>query len=144
MRFSVVKEIQKEDPSYDPIASARERAGVSEPLFRFCENYIYADGYYGPYSAEDMFDEASAEERGLAPTEIQLCDTRSKCLAVLRSVAEEIGDYVETGYEFNDCSGNEEEVEIGRTDSSDIVDDLFRYVRDIYGSSILSRRLRFL
>jgi hypothetical protein len=137
MRFSVVKEIQKEDPSYDPIPFACERSGISEPLFRFCGNYIYADGYYGPYSVEDMFDEESAEGRGLAPAEIQLCDTRDKCLAVLRSVAEEIGDYVDIQYALDE-NDNEVEVEEPRVDSSDIVNDLFHYVREIYGSSILS------
>lgn len=137
MRFSVVKEIQKEDPSYDPIPYACERAKVSEPLFRFCSNYVYADGYYGPFAVSDMFDEASIEERGLAPAEVQLCDTRERCLDVLRSVAEEIGDYVETGYELDEDE-NETEVEISRTDSREIVDDLFHYVREIYGSSILS------
>ena len=137
MRYSIVREIQKDGTSYDPITYALERAKVSRPLFRFCENYIYADGYYGPYSVNDMFDEADAEERGLTPADLQLCDTRDKCLAILRSVAEEIDDYVEMEYELDE-DNNEVEVEASRIDASEIVDDLFRYVREIYGSSILS------
>ena len=53
------------------------------------------------------------------------------------ATAEEIDDYVEIGIGIDE-DGEEHEYEECRTDSRDIVDDRFRYVREIYGSSILS------
>ena len=135
-RNGIVAAIREEDPGYDPIPSALVAAGIPEPVYRFAANYIYADGYYGPFRVSEMLDESSAEERGLTPETLALCDTRDKCLTVLASVASEIGDYVETCY-VEDEDGNETEEGISRVDSRDIVDDLFDYVRAIYGDSIL-------
>ena len=135
-RNGVIAAIREEDPGYDPIPSAIERAGIPEPVYRFAASYIYADGYYGPFRVSEMLDESSADERGLTPETLALCDTRDKCLTVLASVASEINDYVETSY-VEDGDGNETEEEISRVDSREIVDDLFDYVRAIYGDSIL-------
>ena len=138
-RNGVIAAIREEDPGYDPIPSAIERAGIPEPVYRFAASYIRADGYYGPFRVSEMLDESSADERGLTPETLALCDTRDKCLSVLASVASEINDYVETSY-VEDGDGNETEEEISRTASREIVDDLFDYVRAIYGDSVLSFR----
>lgn len=135
-RNGVIAAIRKEDPGYDPIPSALVAAGIPEPVYRFAASYIYADGYYGPFRVSEMLDETSAEDRGLTPETLALCDTRDKCLSVLASVASEIGDYVETSY-VEDEDGNETEEETSRVDSRAIVDDLFDYVREIYGDSTL-------
>ena len=135
-RNGVIATIREEDPGYDPIPSALAAAGIPEPVYRFAVSYIYADGYYGPFRVSEMLDESSAESRGLTPETLALCDTRDKCLTVLASVASEIGDYVDIGYQ-EDEDGNEVEEEISRVDSQEIVDDLFDYVRAIYGDSIL-------
>ena len=135
-RNGIVAAIREEDPGYDPIPSAIVAAGIPEPVYRFAASYIYADGYYGPFRVSEMLDESSAEERELTPETLALCDTRDKCLSVLASVASEINDYVEIGYQ-EDEDGNEVEEEISRVDSREIVDDLFDYVREIYGDSVL-------
>ena len=135
-RNGIVAAIREEDPEYDPIPSAIERAGIPEPVYRFAASYIRADGYYGPFRVSEMLEESSAESRGLTPETLALCDTRDKCLSVLASVASEISDYVETCY-AEDEDGNEIEEEVSRVDSRAIVDDLFDYVRAIYGDSIL-------
>ena len=135
-RNGIIAAIRKEDPEYDPIPAALVAAKIPEPVYRFAASYIYADGFYGPFRASEMLDESSAEDRGLTPETRALCDTRDKCLSVLAAVASEIGDYVETCY-VEDEDGNETEEETYRVDSRAIVDDLFDYVRAIYGVSIL-------
>jgi len=137
MRHSLIREIQEDDPSYDPIPQALIRAKIPEPVFRFAEQFIFWDGHYGPFSTKDLLEEASIEERELTEETFALCDSRDKCLAVLRAVAEEIDDYTEIAFDIDE-DGEEREYEECRTDSRDIVDDRFHYVREIYGSSILS------
>ena len=137
MRHSLICKIQEDHPSYDPIPQALIRAKIPGPVFRFAEQYIHWDGHYGPFSTKDLLEEASIEERELTEETFALCDSRDKCLAVLRAVAEEIDDYVEIAFDIDE-DGEEREYEECRTDSRDIVDDRFHYVREIYGSSILS------
>ena len=125
-----------EDPEYDPIPAALVAAKIPGPVYRFAASYIHADGWFGPFTVADLLDESSAEDRGLTPETLALCDTRDKCLSVLAAVASEIGDYVETCY-AEDEDGNEIEEETSRVDSRAIVDDIFGYVREIYGDSVL-------
>ena len=135
-RNGVIAAIRENDTEYDPIPSAIVAAGIPEPVYRFAASYIYVDGYYGPFTVSEMLDNYSAGERDLTPETLALCDTRDKCLSVLASVASEIDDYVEISYQ-EDEDGNETEEEVSRVDSRAIVDDLFDYVREIYGDSVL-------
>jgi hypothetical protein len=134
-RNGIISVIREDDPSYDPIPAALAKSGIQEPVFRFAESYIYADGYYGPFSASDLLDESSAEERGLTPEMLSICDTRDKCLDILSRVAGAIGDYTEMRYE-EDEDGNGTEWEEASVDAREIVDDRFAYVREIYGSRV--------
>ena len=135
-RNGIVAAIRENDPEYDPVPEALRRAGIPEPVYRFASAYVYWDGYHGPFTVSDVLDESSAESRGLTPETLALCNTRDKCLSVLAAVASEIGDYVETCY-AEDEDGNETEEEISRVDSRAIVDEVFGYVREIYGDSVL-------
>ena len=50
MRNNIIDIIRENDPEYRPLPETIEK----DPLFRFAESYIYADGYFGPFNARDI------------------------------------------------------------------------------------------
>lgn len=144
MRNNIIDRIREDDPEYRPISEEAEK----DPLFRFAESYIYADGYYGPYTPEEIIRESGIRERGLslsqAKTILRWKDPREECLSILKDAADTISDYRETCYASCDEVGcvseechAEHEYEETRADSSDIKHARFSYVYEIYGRGII-------
>ena len=114
---SVVDQIRETNPSYDPLETAREKAGISVDTLKAAINRVYYDGYYGPISPESWL-----EQDGREPS------TVSGALDILAKVAENVEDYWdnedgEFGFDFNNL-----------VDSTDIVKSEWKFLIDIYGS----------
>lgn len=156
-RYSILEEIRKQDPSYDPIPSALEKAGISPALYRFAKRAITYDGWHGPFTLEYLFEECSPEERGLTKEEVEQLgegEWRDVCLTVLREVAEQIDDYTQD--EFYPCEGEcicgSEDCQCFNCETKydehyateimyegDIIaKDIFSFVQEIYGGSIFA------
>jgi len=144
MRNSIIKRIRENDPEYRPISEATEK----DPLFRFAESYIYADGYYGPFTAREILEESGLEGRGLTLSQAKRIlrweDPREECLSILKDAADSIDDYKETFYASCDEVGcvseechAEHEYDETVAGSSDIKRERFSYVYEIYGRGIL-------
>lgn len=139
MRNSIIERIRENDPEYRPISEETEK----DPLFRFAESYIYADGYFGPYTPEEIIRESGIRERGLTLSQakkiLRWKDPREECLSILKDAADSIDDYKETFYGTCDDPECEIEHEYDETvaDSSDIKRERFSYVYEIYGRGVI-------
>ena len=113
---SVIELIQDENPSYNPIESARLAAGIKKDTLTAAVDRVFYDGYYGPISPASW-----EEEDGRKPY------TVTEALDILRQVAENVEDYWdkndgEFGFDFN-----------SRVDSYDIVRAAWPFLTEIYG-----------
>ena len=95
MSKSVIALIQDNDPSYNPLVTACEKAGISTELLDAAEDRVYYDGYYGPINDAEW-----EEQDGRKPYSV------SEALDIMRRVNDEIEDYWdkddgEFGYDFN-------------------------------------------
>lgn len=145
MRNSIIERIRENDPEYRPISEETEK----DPLFRFAESYIYADGYYGPFTAREILEESGLEGRGLTLSQakkiLRWKDPREECLSILKDAADSIEDYREIMYvgcddvECEPCLKDfaSHEVEETLAEASDIKRERFSYVYEIYGRGII-------
>jgi len=144
MRNNIIDRIREDDPEYRPISEAIEK----DPLFRFAESYIYADGYFGPFTARQILEESGLEGRGLTMSQakriLRWSDAREECLNILKDAADTIEDYKEICYASCDEVGcvseechAEHEYEETRADANDIKHARFSYVYEIYGRGII-------
>jgi hypothetical protein len=113
---SVIEMIQDENPSYDPIETAREKAGISKDLLTAAIDRVFYDGYFGPIRPDDW-----AIEDGRDPY------TVAEALEIMRKVADNVEDYwdnddEEFGFDYN-----------SRVDSYDIVKAAWPFLTEIYG-----------
>lgn len=113
---SVVDMIRDENPSYNPIETAREKAGIDEETLKAAIDRVYMDGYYGPIRPDDW-----AEQDGRKPYNVP------DALDILAKVAENVNDYWDSedgefGFDFNN-----------RVDSTDIVKSEWKFLVEIYG-----------
>jgi hypothetical protein len=114
---SLIELIQDNDPSYNPIETARIAAGIDVDTMNAAVDRVFYDGYYGPISPIDW-----EEEDGRKPYSV------SEAIEILRNVAENVEDYWdkddgEFGFDYN-----------SRVDSYDIVKDAWPFLTEIYGS----------
>lgn len=144
MRNNIIDRIREDDPEYMPLPEAIEK----DPLFRFAESYIYADGYYGPFTAREILEESGLEERGLTLSQakriLRWNDPREECLSILKDAADTIEDYKTEDYVMCDdgactvcaCDGGHLDT-VSVADSDDIKHARFSYVYEIYGRGII-------
>lgn len=144
MRETIIDRIREDNPEYRPLAEFIEK----DPLFRFAESYIYADGYFGPFTAREILEESGLEGRGLTISQakriLQWSDAREECLSILKDAADSIEDYRETFYVTCDEAGcvseechTEHERDETVAEASDIKKARFDYVYEIYGRGII-------
>lgn len=100
---SLVETIRDNDPSYDPLRAACERAGVpyksdgapATPCYCAARDRVYFDGYYGPLRDADWREQDGREPAALVDA-----------LDIVRRVAAEIEDYrEEVSYACDACDG---------------------------------------
>lgn len=122
---TVIGLIQEDDPSYDPLTPALEKAGVSKELWEAATDRIYFDGYYGPVNPEEW-----KEQDGREPSRI------SEAINIVAKVLENVGDYWEIQY----CAGDETETVCtghrdwdSKVDASEIKRALIPWYSTIYG-----------
>lgn len=144
MENNIIDIIRENDPEYRPLPETIEK----DPLFRFAESYIYADGYYGPFTVREILEESGLEGRGLTLSQAKKIlrweDPREECLSILKDAAGSIEDYKTEDYVMCDdesctvcaCDGGHLDT-VSVTDSSDIKRERFRYVYEIYGRGII-------
>ena len=145
MRDNIIDIIRENDPEYKPLPETIEK----DPLFRFAESYIYADGYFGPFNARDILQESGVKDRGLTLSQakkiLRWKDPREECLSILKNAADSIEDYREIMYvacDDVDCEAclkdfASHEVEETLAEAKDIKRERFRYVYEIYGRGII-------
>jgi len=145
VRDSIIDRIREDDPEYRPLSEETEK----DPLFRFAESYIYADGYFGPYTPEEIIRESGIRERGLTLSQakriLRWKDAREECLSILKDAADSIEDYREIMYvgcddvECEACLKDfaSHEVEETLASADDIKHARFSYVYEIYGRGII-------
>ena len=116
MSKTVIDQIRDNYPAYDPIKTAREKAGISAELLSAAVDRVYFDGYYGPIAPKEW-----EEQDGRKPYSV------SEALDIMRQVADEVEDYWdnddgEFGFDYN-----------SRVDSTDIVKAAWPFLTEIYG-----------
>lgn len=114
---TVVDVIRESNPSYNPIETACEKAGIDPDYLKNAIDRVYTDGYFGPISAGTW-----EEEDGREPYSV------AEALEILAKVAENVEDYWDSedgefGFDFNN-----------RVDAHDIVKSEWKFLIDIYGS----------
>ncbi len=118
---TIIEQIQAEDPSFDPVALACEKAGVAREAFAAVLDRVYFGGVHGPVSAAEW-----RQQDGREPYSV------SEALAVLGRVSDAIDDYRETFY-AEDEDGDEVEWQETVAEASDIRREVFAAVFEIYG-----------
>ena len=122
----IVSRIQDDDPSFNPLAPALARAGVSSDLYHAAFDRVYFDGFYGPISAADW-----VEQDGRDPS------TVTAALVILGRVSDEIEGYREIivcsdpNCDHDDDGDHEWEEETASAE--EIRRDVFRIIIEIYG-----------
>jgi hypothetical protein len=112
MNKSVIEMIQDDNPSYNPIEMAREKANIDAEVLDAALDRVYTDGYYGPISPREW-------EIGVGTNPSSV----SVALDILSQVADNVEDYWDSEDEWG-CPA---------VDSRDIVKAAWPFLTEIYG-----------
>ena len=118
---TIIQQIQADDPSFDPVALACEKASIDREAFAGALDRVYFGGFHGPVSASEW-----RQKDGREPSSV------SGALDVLGRVSEEIDDYRETFYAVDE-DGDEVEWQETVAEASEIRREVFAAVFEIYG-----------
>jgi hypothetical protein len=116
---TIIDIIRDDDPAFDPLAQAADRAGIPLDYVRAALSRVIIDGNYGPISSAEW-----EEQDGRAPSDM------ATALDILARVSEEVEDYREMIFD-EDYEGAQ--TEWTRAEASAIRHALFAGVVAIYG-----------